>query len=282
MKRFIIKILTFAAVIVAILTFLIGARLISATSFSWKLPEGKHILFLGASHVARGIDDRRMESAYNWAKPSERYMFTYIKLSKILEAGSPVDTIFLECAPTDIWEHTDDKYLAANEGALYAPMYWPYFGTEEIRCYQGEYLQTIDLIASKLLSPSFYIHSKYKSLLGGYDPLRQEMDRDKVREDIQVGTSGHDINYKYLRRIIEVCNNKNIKLYLLYCPVYKPELSYDQDYYYSAYNKYFSDVELLDYSHLPMKDNERYDAHHLNQRGAEIFTDSLKRRFNIQ
>ena len=56
----------------------------------------------------------------------------------------------------------------------------------------------------------------------------------------------------------------------------------DHDYYYDAYKKYFSDVELLDYSRLPMEDNERYDSHHLNKKGAEIFTDSLMRRFNIR
>ena len=282
MKKFINKILIFLVVILSVASILVSARIISAKTYSWNLPEGKHILFLGASHVARGIDDSRTVSAYNWAKPSERYMFTYIKIKEILDSKSPVDTIFLECAPTDLWEHTDDKYHSANEGSIYAPMYWPYLGKEEISCYKGEYLQTINLIASKMLEPDYYIHSEFKTLMGGYAPLTDEMDSSKVKEEIQKGTSGHEINYRYLRKIIDLCKKEDVKLYLLYCPVYKPELCYDQDYYYDAYKKYFSDVELLDYSHLPMEDYERYDAHHLNKRGAEIFTDSLMRRFNIR
>ena len=43
----------------------------------------------------------------------------------------------------------------------------------------------------------------------------------------------------------------------------------------------FSDVELLDYSHYPMEDDERHDAHHLNDKGALKFTKMLKLKYNL-
>ena len=57
---------------------------------------------------------------------------------------------------------------------------------------------------------------------------------------------------------------------------------FNQDDYYSAYQEEFSDVEFLDYSDWPVADDERYDAHHLNAKGAVRFTQELKNRFNLQ
>ena len=51
-----------------------------ASRINWRLPAEKHIVFIGASLVAYGIDDSMTESAINLANGGERYMFTFLKL----------------------------------------------------------------------------------------------------------------------------------------------------------------------------------------------------------
>ena len=93
---------------------------------------------------------------------------------------------------------------------------------------------------------------------------------------------GHKVNYHYLREIIKLCHARGIKLYFLETPTYHPEYYYDQVYFYKAYQENFSDIEFIDYSDWEMKDDERYDAHHLNHKGAIRFTREIMNKFHIR
>ena len=105
----------------------------------------------------------------------------------------------------------------------------------------------------------------------------------EIKPDLEIN-SGHGcaVNYDYLRKIITFCKLRHVKVYFLETPTYHPEYFYDQDFFYKAYQKYFSDVEFIDYSKLPMDDDERYDAHHLNHKGAVRFTRVIMDRFGIK
>lgn len=256
MKPFFLKILAITGMIVAVLMILISVRYSTMHSLSWKISPQKHILFMGASHISRGINDGILESAINFSSPSERYMFTYIKLKKLLAVNHQIDTCYLECAPTDLWEHTDDKYFNKNEQAFFLPLYWAFFSEENWKIYEICKSQVFGTIVSTIYKPQYFLKTHIWHDLGSYvgdTNNKQEMDRREVTEDkITKGKYGHKINFYYLRKIVELCKQQNVKLYFLYCPVYRPEYYYDQKAYYQSYQEHFSDVELLDYSHYPM------------------------------
>ena len=281
MKSFITKTVIFAFFALIPAPIIILTNRILSSKIDWKLPTQKHVLFVGASYVAFGIDDSLTESAINLANGSERYMFTYIKLQHILENNSQVDTIFIECAPTDLFEHADDKYFKNNEMAEYFAKFYPLFNKEQWKLYKGKMSMAFSLLFRKTIW-DYLTGIDYTYFISDFSPHTRSMNRAKIHQELMGGKYGNSINYEYLRKIIQLCNSKNIKLYLLYSPVYKPEYYYDQQYYYDSYQNHFNDVELLDYSHFPMNDNERYDAHHLNDRGAIKFTNELKRRFDIK
>lgn len=46
--------------------------------------------------------------------------------------------------------------------------------------------------------------------------------------------------------------------------------------------KYFYDVEFLDYVNWKVPNSCRMDAHHLNGKGAILFTNELKNRFHLR
>ena len=108
------------------------------------------------------------------------------------------------------------------------------------------------------------------------------LDRDNFDTTPMPGGDGHLTNYRYLHKIMEICAEHDIRLIGLYFPVYKPELFYDQQYYYSALRDSFPKLEVHDYSHLDLPDSCRFDAHHLNWNGAQVFTRRLMKDFNFK
>lgn len=280
MKKLIIKISAFCALILAFSYGLVLIANISANKIDWKLPKEKHILFMGASHFVHAINDTLMPSAINLAKGSERYMFTYIKLQHIIENNKQVDTIFLMLGSTDLFEHADQKYFNDNEMAYFYTHYFPLFNLEQWMIYKEKVVSAYGLLFGKTIN-QYLKGVDYKYFIEGFNPGDEVMNLDSVYYKPVEGKYGNKINYEYLRRIIAFCNEKNIKLFFIYCPVYKPEYYYDQEYYYNAYKTHFSDVELFDYSHFPIPEDGFYDAHHVNYKGAMIFTNELKRRFGL-
>lgn len=282
MKKYLQKLVFISTLLVILLIILGFARRKIIRSHSWKLPEKVHVLFMGASHINHAIDDSMMESAVNWTRGSERYMYTYIKLQHLLPVNPQVDTIFLELAPTDLWEDTDYKYHVLNEQSGYVKTYWPFYEKEHWKVVLEEPIQVATLVVSSLLEKDDLMQDKWWNHMGNYYNVSAVMNPKEVKPELEVSSGhGYAVNYHYLRQIISLCNQHHIKLFFLETPTYHPEYFYDQDYFYKAYHDYFSDVEFVDYSRWPMKPSERYDAHHLNHKGAVRFTKEIMDRFGI-
>lgn len=252
-------------------------RVIQSQNISWKLPKSTHVLFMGASHIEKGINDSIYNGSINLAKGSERYLFTYLKLKHIVKNNPQIDTLFLQFAPTDIWKNTDSKYYSANEMSYFLPLYFPYFSNEEWSVYEGMKTSKVGtlLLQKTLKNLPYNIHS-----FGEFSPSEKIFDSNHDIYKMPIyQEKGHSINYKYLKKIISLSNEKNIKLLFLYMPMYKPQDFYDQDYFYKIYSKQFSNIKLLDYSKWHCPDNFRADEHHLNIAGAKEFTKKLVNDF---
>lgn len=283
MRQYIKKLILLVSIFVILLSLAFTVRYAIANKHEWEVPSGVHILFMGASHITRGIDDNLMETALNWSSPSERYMFTYIKLKHLLNDNPQIDTVFLQCSATDLWEDTDYKYHDANEQSKYVKCYWPFMTREQIRVYKDEPLQAFHLALDGLFATDDVTQSKWWNKLGGYAPLLTTFDRKDMHPDREKPRGcGHEVNYNYLRRINALCKEKNVKLILLQCPVLHLDYYYDMDYFYKALHENFSDIEFVDFSNLEIPDEYRYDPHHLNKDGAEYFTNKLIQQYNIR
>lgn len=283
MKIYLRKLLLACFLLVALLIIVGFVRMKIVQSHSWKLPEQVHVLFLGASHINHAIDDSMMESAVNWTRGSERYMYTFIKLQHLLPVNPQIDTIFLELAPTDLWEDTDYKYHVLNEQSGYVKLYWPLYELEHWKVVLEEPVQVVGLVIESLLEIEDLKQDKWWHHMGNYNNVTAKMIKEDVKPELEISSGyGYKVNYYYLREIIKLCREKEIKLYFLETPTYHPEYYYDQTYFYKAYDENFSDIEFIDYSQWDMEDDERYDAHHLNHKGAVRFTREIMNRFHIK
>ncbi len=283
MKKYLIRLSKISVLFVALVITIGICRSQIIRHHSWSLPENVHILFMGASHINHAIDDSMMKSAINWTRGSERYMYTYIKLQHLLPENPQVDTIFLELAPTDLWEDTDYKYHVLNEQSGYVKLYWPFYSLEQWKIFKTEPSQVLGLVLESLGEIEVLGQQGWWKRMGNYKNVNASLDTMTVIPMPEVSSGkGHAINYDYLRRIITLCREYNVKLYFLETPTYHPEYFYDQEYFYNAYQEHFSDIEFIDYSKWPMDPSERYDAHHLNHKGAMRFTKEIKDRFKLQ
>ena len=283
MKKYITNLLMVSFLFFVLLALLSFGRVKVIQNHSWKLNDNIHVLFLGASHINNAIDDSMMKTGTNWSRASERYMYTYIKLKHLIPENPQIDTVFLELAPTDLWEDADNKYYSMNEQSGYVNAYWPFFESENWGVVMKKPSQVLGLVVRSLMEFKDFNQQKWWKSLGGYNKTNETMNRDEVKKDLAVNTGcGNNINYKYLRKIISLCNDDGVKLIFLETPTFHPEYYYNIEYYYNSYLNNFSDVELVDYSNWSMDDDERGDAHHLNHLGAQRFTREIMNRYNIK
>lgn len=282
MKSFLIKIfILFVSLLIPVI-LIVSLSGYSAKKIDWKLPIHKHILFMGASHIVYGVNDSIIPGSINFASLSERYMFTYIKLKRIIDNNRQIDTIFLDCAPNDLSNHADEKYFLDNEMVSFYARYYPLFDLSQWNLYWNNVGGAVSLLFRGTVID--YIKGlDYNYFIDGFIPNKQVMKNAEINvEDQKNYKYGNTINYKYLRMIIELCKEHKCTLYLVYSPHYKPEEYYDVDYYYESYHRYFSDVPLLDYSHFQIEEGEWCDATHLNERGALRFTREIKKYLELE
>lgn len=283
MKKYIRKLALVSSLLVLLLVMLGVVRMKIIQSHSWKLSKDVHVLFMGASHVNRAVNDSLFNTAINWASPSERYLFTYVKLQHLLPANPQVDTVFLELAPTDLWECADYKYHDNIEQSKFVKLYWPFLSWSNFLVYKSEPIQVLNLIVESLFDIGDISQYNWWKHMGGYMALNEVMDVNNVEPCLEEEREwGNSLNYENLHKIIDICKENGVKLFFIETPTYHPEYFYNQQYFYKAYNEEFSDVEFLDYSKWPIENRYMYDPHHLNNEGAKIFTDEIKRRFNIK
>lgn len=282
MKQYINKVILFVSLFGLILIMLISIQYIRINNYSWKLPNNEHILFMGASHIARGIDDTLMKEAINLARPSERYMYTYIKLQHILKNNTQVDTIFLQCAHTDLAVDCDYKYFDENELSGYVGLYWPFFSYQHYKLLVPKFKVVISYILKSLVNKNSYNHDNWFNDFGGYEPLEGTMNTENITPNPESDRGcGHVINYTYLKQIIKLCKEHNIKLFLVQCPVFHPEYFFDVSYHEKTLEEFTQTVEYIDFSEWKISNDEFLDPHHLNRIGAERFTMEIRSKFNI-
>ncbi len=283
MKKYLQNLIAISLIFLLLVGVLITMRAIIIRSHTWKFPQEKHILFMGASHVQNGINDLYLREAVNLASASERYMYTYLKLKNILPANPQIDTIYLELAATDLWQNADEKYHVVNEQSAFISKYWPLFSYDEWSVFKQEPLQVFPFIVNGLLSIEGWNNSTWMECIGGYTKKRGVLDECQMNVTKEKNNGyGNKTNYHYLRKIIDLCRDQKVCLYFIETPTYHIEFNYDVDYCKEAYHEYFSDIMYYDFSDYQIDNEYRADGHHLNDRGAKVFTEFLMDTLKIK
>jgi hypothetical protein len=262
---------------------------VSLTSFT--IPEKKSIIVIGDSHTECAIDDSIFSCSFNISQSGTAYLYSYIKLRKFLEVNPHIDTVFVSFHGGAI-QKSLDKWIVEDKYILeHVPNHISLFGKEELILFlkKSSFYSAIIKIPVRhiraILKFVFNHSLTFKDLfIGGYLYLERDKlqtDINRVEENMATGTSEAETEYseyqlEYLLKIVELCKERRVELFLFNVPTYNPVRYGNLSFLANYYDAYFSDIKYLDYSDFVLPDYGYGDIGHLNFKGARIFSQWLE------
>jgi hypothetical protein len=255
-------------------------------------------IIAGDSHTKTSLNPEILTNCVNISEVAENYIFTYYKLCHFLRMNPQIKNIilgfsyhniskvFLESLLKDI-SYCDSYYLILDDNGK------SLLDTSSMSYFQAklEYDLGIPLninknnlglraVFTKHMSPADYpfygsFYSSRKSNINDKDLnitiTRQYFDNKRQ----YAGTSG--INIAYLNKIIEMCADNNINVYLFMAPLHQKYIDKIPQEAFVNYNEVKSDllhrynkIKFIDLSHLNLKDKCMGDGDHVNFFGAKV------------
>lgn len=257
-----------------------------------KLHEHKSLLLLGNSHMHFGLKPFNKQSS-NLAYPSELLVFTYLKI-KLLQPK----TILIALNPQHLQKNNDD---ALKNGLLsenqYAYLYSQLTPEAQLDIQKSTPFEQWAFFKTKQWLP--FLGTRMKSvatheLLGGHvgyhtpAPVTPQAIEHRLNDVFGAYQYAHSpIQLKYLQSIIDYTTQQKIRLIFIGFPLHPgflsqipPKVFDDFQAHLKALQKIGS-FEYWDYSRLFRQEDYFYDTDHLNQQGAEAFSQIIRQRLEL-
>lgn len=298
MKRFLLKLVIFAIIIILIFAGLIlssGYLINSRKDQLLKLSDDITYIFAGNSAVECAVNDRLVKHSINIAESGEAYLYSYAKLKALAETNKHLKAVFLGYSFADLLLEKEESWVFSDEFIIEKVQHYNYllgpserkllFSNNPRAYFKGLIKAVINNISSALKARS---KSKSPGQLidfGGYKYLI----RDKLKDDpgVDLNTKGPVIKsfqqVRYLNMISELCRQNSITLVLFTTPKHK---SYNENLdstnlqlWLDVRNSMAAD-SLLDLSRYLLPDSCFGDMSHLNYKGAEQLSQYLNNLIN--
>ena len=298
MKRFLLKLIIFALIVILIFTGLV----LSSNSLISKrrgqlltLSDDIYYVFAGNSAVECAVNDTLVKHSINIAESGEAYLYSYAKIKALVETNKQLKAVFLGYSFADLLLEKEESWVFSDEFIIEKVQYYNYLlGPSERnlmfsnnpRAYFMGLLKSIFNNVSSALQAKHEPKSPGQLIkFGGYKYLV----RDKLQAD-----PGLDLNNRgpvkrstqqerYLKMISEFCRLHSISLILFTTPKHK---SYN-DNLNNANLQLWLDVRnsldadsLLNLSRYTLPDSCFGDLSHLNYMGANQFSRYLNYLIN--
>jgi hypothetical protein len=283
MKKFIGKIALyvisftlFFSILAALGFYLVRQKIIE------KLPHNRTII-LGDSNTQRGVNDALLPSCINYSATAENYRLTYFKLKFIQKHNPKLKEVYLSFSPHNLYfgfptnhRHSKNALLVLEQNdyqSYYKGRISPkrYFYT--LKYGLGHFVD--NLLGKNVKIGEFEeLHPKDRQFefwqMGYCENLKNQVITDFDRDQLY-----------YLEKIIAFCKASNLDLNLLVLPkhpVLWEDSSYRKNDLFKLHQSKYSQLPLLDFSELILKDEDFQDPIHLNKLGAAKLTKAFKNR----
>lgn len=262
-----------------------------------KVDEKINTIICGDSHPQSGIDDALLKNSLNVCQMSEPYIGTYHVIKVLTAQNSHIKTIILGFSYHNLSKSEEDQFSREDFSKFFYPKYLlllnPLNMLNMILDNFSNVVKTLPLILRSTLFPLFSSELSSFSFVGQYyrsqnsncndstvnNAIQRHYIRDSFPTEISIAQE------KYLKAIVEYCNSKNIKLYLLNTPLNKeyekriPEKFIAN--YYSVYEQIKNQAVLLDFHDLRLSYLHYGDGDHLNEMGAAVLTGKVDSLFSV-
>ena len=246
----------------------------------FRLSESKNIIAIGNSHGQDAINDSILANWANECRSAEMNFGTYAMLQHLL-AENKIDTLVL---PMIDFYGYDDKSVTTQ---------YLFFETSRLVSADSETLRDLwhqnwgGMVSFMMINDISTMLQPIE--IGGYQNwhhqgLRAQL-TDKELHLAQAGRtkcpdkpwSQYVLQRKYMSRILQLCQQKGVKVVVLNYPKYR----YDRYMDLAEVNRYYAafgdSITIADYQDFAFPDTSCYaNVTHLNYRGATIFCNHLR------
>lgn len=286
MKHFVIRLSLF---VVPMLLVAIGVALVSKKIVNSKpvfqLPNSVHSLILGHSQPECAFNDSLISNVKNMAQGGEAYFYTYQKIKKLLPENPQIKTVYLSFSNNQIEPRMDEWTYDDEHLGNYFPKYAAQLDGEDYALLlQHNYKAVLSGELKALKNNLTFLAKGENDFLknnnwGGYLYLK----RNKLDSIIKVNFiqtikkefshSVSTINVSYLKKIVEFCQQKNVKIIFYRTPVH-PILfnEYNEQKFQQLRKQKFAKIPFLDFHDFKLTNDEMGDFDHLNFKGARKFS----------
>ena len=241
-------------------------------------------LVLGSSYAYDGIDASVLPAAFNLANSSQCFEDDYRLLVKYLPQMDSLKTVILPMSYSSL------QMVSSSNRRVYYTIYmdiyprWP-LSKYSFECFNLELM--LKKIAKHLLNEDIVRCDSLGQRLGhtlATRPKDWQNTQALVKNDRFVGASAMpyvEENIQWLLQMAALCEGRDVNLYLLTMPVlaeYRKAMPNEQialmERVMQDMAEKYHNVHVLDYQSWG-KDDDFYNATHLNTAGAELFTTML-------
>jgi hypothetical protein len=293
MKIFIQRMLFFLLLFMVSFSLLVVLNYFLVNSEQMTTIKNRNILLLGDSNMQCAINDSIFKSAINLAASADSYFYSYLKLKRMVNSNSDIDTVLLSFSPHNLFENgwlLNDENIYSKIQTYYTIMDWDDFVFLFYRNPRAVVSSSSPIIKRTLLNTIKKItNAKINAPLGGFLNLNRNILHEvqiklkngeplpffKIPNSFIVSTEEEE----YLNKIISLCRIYKIKLYLINLPKRIELLQYPK-YGVNTFNKLYDskyrDIDFIDCSNLELPDDNYGDFVHLNSKGSSQFSSLLQ------
>lgn len=233
------------------------------------------IVFLGSSHCYRCLDPKIFEKenlkVYNLGSSSQTPLNSYSILKKI---KAHTLSILLEVYPVigDLTGKESFMSMAASnmDFSLVSDMA---FELNDLRCYN--ILSILPILNNYEKTQSYDSIGFYK----GYFETKDSIKTPIKYESYKLSPKNMDVQLNYIKKIVKLCKESNIKLAFVFAPVPSEQKVMNEEYYINGITQICADDRMcfFNYGRLHNLNSKMNfcDDDHLNKSGVELFNKRL-------
>jgi hypothetical protein len=290
MKLFIKRVLVFLFLIGIIFSLcLVIIHQFSYSTNTLKIDEKTTILVVGDSQIQAALNTNLIDHSYSVAQGGDNHLYNYAQIRSLINKNKQIDTIILGHNYNNISGNYEYYYKTASVIQYKVPKYFSVLELKE--------LQDLFVINSKAMivtAPLIIKHNinfllKRKVVLedlnfGNYLMIDKVYKNPKNKVTFLDKNEYSEIQKKYLHKIVQLCQQKKIKLFLLTTPILFSEQFYTKKFRNKFNSIHFDNVSNVNLADMDLDSTHFYDYVHMNKKGSIIFTtffrDSILRKFD--
>jgi len=241
-----------------------------------KLDANVRTLVLGDSHIQLAIDCRHAGSCcINSSINAESTYFTYYRLKKFLRLNPQLTDVYLGFSYHNLSAYYHD-FITGPYSENIASRYFTLLPLREQVCFLQNSARRIpyflkDVLKYNLIELNYGYRNRFDSTHAQVDEMHERL------QSQYYDTSGHlhpfsDLNIRYLKKTVQLCQQEGVELYLLSTPVHPYYESLIPRAYKLKYQNLLQelDAKLIDFSSLALDDTcFAPDGDHLSVKGAD-------------